>query len=96
MFSILIMLLIMCEIIIASLLIFFINRLTKNVHRLTCEIIKIKNEVIEIVTEYRVSLRVMNKNIARIKENQQLKQFMGIINLISGISFLLGFRKKFL
>lgn len=94
MFAIIIMLLVMLEVFFACLIVFLLIKYDKDVSETNKEVTLIRKEIINVLSDYRISLRMINQQIKKIKSDIQTKQILDTINFIGTASILLGIKKK--
>ncbi len=94
MFVILIMLAILIEVIFAGFLIFNLAKLSGSVRKITKEIIEAKNQIIPILLEVRVGLRMANIQAKNLKIDQSNKQLFDVVNILGVVSILFGGKKR--
>ncbi len=94
MFAIFIMLISLIEFIISAWIIISIHKFHKIIIETNKEICITKNEVITAISDYRLSLRSINKQVVSFKEEQRTKKILEIINTLAAFSFLAEFKKR--
>lgn len=94
MFAIIIMLLILLEVYLAGSTILFLMKSRKDIIEINKEITFIKKEVINAFSDCRISIRMLNQEVKKIKIDQQTKQMVDLLNFIAGTSLFFGIKKK--
>ena len=94
MFAIIIMLLVLIEVIFSGILILFFIKSRKNILKINKEITLIKKEIINVIADYRISVRMLNQQIKGIKLERKTKQILDFLNLLAGVSLCIGIKKK--
>lgn len=94
MFAILIMLIVLIEIMVSGVIVFFLMKSSKKIVEIDKEINLLKKETINIISDYRVSVRMLNVQVKIVKTEIQTKQIFDMLNLVGTVSLFLGLKKK--
>lgn len=94
MFAIIIMLIILLEVYLSGSIILFLIKWQKNVLEKNKEITSIKKEVIRTLSDHRISIRMLNQQAKIIREDQQTKQILDLLNLLATTSLFFGIKNK--
>lgn len=94
MLAILIMLISVIEIIFGTWFSLFFIRTRQRVVKINKEVCLIKKGISYILAEYRISIRSVNKQLKKIKNEEQMKRVLDIVNLVGSLAFIVGMRKK--
>lgn len=90
----LIMLVIIMEIIIASWITAYFAKMSNTVQTLNKVITEAKNNTINLLSDYRVSIKLINRETKKIQDDIKMKKLLDTLNLIASFSFLFGLKKK--
>lgn len=93
MYALIVILIILVEILVASWLIYFFTRLDKAVVLIDKNITEHKSEIFNVLSEYRLKLRELNEQTLKLKEKDNIKKALGVIQLTS---FFLLLKNKFM
>lgn len=83
MYTLIVILIIIVEFLVASWLIYFFSCLDSAVIAINRDLSKNKSEICEILFEYRLKLKKLNKHTINLQEDEKAKKLIRVLKLLS-------------